>query len=55
MLGIWLHVVLCVCVCVSKCVPDVWGFFFFFAFLCQFIPRRGVDRARACVSVLLLA
>lgn len=29
--------------------------FFAVFFLCQFIPRRGVDRARVCVSVLLLA
>lgn len=42
----------CVCVCVEVCARCL---LFFFAFLCQFIPRRGVDRARARVSVLLLA
>lgn len=36
LLGIWLAAVFC-----SECVPDV--FFFFFAILCQFVPRRGVD------------
>ncbi len=35
LLGIWLAVVFC-----SECVPDV---FFFFAILCQFVPRRGMD------------